>query len=186
MEEIHKLRKIYALKDVARDAQVGNRKESSAEHTWSTLMLADYFLSKTKEKINRLKVYELLMYHDVVEIEAGDTAVHHEEKRKNKKILEEKAAKKLSQSFPPEIKEKFAKLFLEFEQQETREAQFAKAMDAMDALVHELDYKIRWKGWDIEMVRKYHGSYTEGFPEVKKVFDKMMKYCDKEGYFSQG
>ena len=44
MEEIHKLRKIYALKDVARDAQVGNRKESSAEHTWSTLMLADYFL----------------------------------------------------------------------------------------------------------------------------------------------
>ncbi|MDO8656853.1 MAG: hypothetical protein Q7K45_06455 [Nanoarchaeota archaeon] len=42
---IHQLRKFYELKNVERTAKVGSRKESPAEHTWSALILADYFLS---------------------------------------------------------------------------------------------------------------------------------------------
>jgi hypothetical protein len=43
MENINKLRKFYQLKHVERTAPVGERKESSAEHSWSALILADYF-----------------------------------------------------------------------------------------------------------------------------------------------
>ena len=186
MEEINKLRKFYALKNIERQSSVGGRKESSAEHSWSCLILADYFLTTIKENhLDRLKVYELLMYHDVVEIESGDTPIHHEEERKDKKNLELKAAYKLKESFPNEIKDKFMRIFTEFEEQETREAHFAKAIDALDALMHFLDYKKAWKGWTEEMVRKYHGSYVELFPELKESFDKLLKYCKEEGYFDQ-
>jgi putative hydrolases of HD superfamily len=186
MEEINKLRKLYQLKNVERQSTVGKRKESSAEHSWSCLILADYFLNRLKNNaLDRLKVYELLMYHDVVEIEAGDTPIHHEEERKNKKELELKAAHKLKESFPEEIKSKFINLFTEFEEQETKEAKFAKAIDALDALMHFLDDKKAWKGWTEEMVRKFHGHYVEQFPELKESFDKMLEFCNQEGYFDQ-
>ena len=162
------------------------RKESSAEHSWSCLILADYFLTTIKENnLDRLKVYELLMYHDVVEIESGDIPIHHEKKRENKTELELKAAHKLKESFPKEIKEKFIKLFIEFEEQKTQEARFAKAIDALDSLMHELDYKEDWKGWSEEQVRRYHGSYVKLFPELEDSFNKMLKYCDEQGYFNQ-
>lgn len=45
MEDIHKLRVFNRLKTVYRRNSVGNRKESSAEHSWSCLILADFFLS---------------------------------------------------------------------------------------------------------------------------------------------
>ena len=186
MEEINKLRRFYHLKNIDRQGSVGARKESSAEHSWSCLILADYFLTTIKNNnLDRLKVYELLMYHDVVEIESGDVPIHHEEKRKDKGKLELKAANKLKESFPNEMKNKFMRIFTEFEEQKTREANFAKAIDALDALMHFLDDKKAWKGWTEEQVRKYHGSYVELFPELKESFDKMLKFCKEEGYFDQ-
>ena len=185
METINKLRKFYKLKHVERAGPVGDRMESSAEHTWSALILADYFLSIMKEKLDRLKVYELLMYHDVVEIETGDIPVHHIEKRDNKKEEEKAAAHILKEHIPPALKDKFIKLFEEFEDGETREAKFAKAIDALDALVHFLDYKEAWKGWTEEMVHKFHGKKIIHFPETKDAFEKMLEYCREQGFFNQ-
>lgn len=186
MNSINKLRKIYHLKHVDRANSVLERKESSAEHSWSCLILADYFLSQMKdENIDRLKVYELLMYHDVVEIEAGDVAIHHEKERENKREEEEKAFQILKKDFPLALKDKFEQLFNEFENQETKEAKFAKAIDNFDALVHELDYKEDWKGWTEEMVRKYHGKAIDVVPELKELFEKLIDYCKDKGYFDQ-
>ncbi|MEW5897140.1 MAG: hypothetical protein AB1668_05580 [Nanoarchaeota archaeon] len=67
----------------------------------------------------------------------------------------------------------------------TKEAKFAKAIDALDSLAHELDYKKDWRGWTDEMVRRYHGRYMDEFPEIKEAFDKMLAYCHKNGYFNQ-
>jgi len=186
MQDLNKLRKFYHLKNINRECSVGLRKESSAEHSWSCLILADYFLTIIKNNhLDRLKVYELLMYHDVVEIEAGDIPIHHEEKRKNKQELELKAAQKLKEDFPDKIKEKFIALFIEFEDQKTREARFAKAIDALDSLMHELDYKKDWQGWSEEQVRRYHGAYVKLFPELAESFDKMLNFCKEQGYFDQ-
>ncbi len=87
IEEINKLKIFNKLKTITRSSSVDNRKESTAEHTWSALVLADFFLTKTNTKLNRLKVYELLMYHDVAEIYAGDTPLHPEIKTLNKKVF---------------------------------------------------------------------------------------------------
>lgn len=185
MDEIIKLKKFNELKKVYRFCSVENRKESSAEHSWSSLMLADYFLNLTKQKIDRLKVYEILMYHDVIEIETGDIPIHHEEKRKNKKENEIKALNKLKEEIPKNLKQKFVDLFNEYQEQKTIESNFAKAVDKMDALIHELDNKSDWKGWNEKMVRGYHEKYIKEFPAMHKVFEKIIKYVKEHGYFNQ-
>jgi putative hydrolases of HD superfamily len=186
METINKIRKFYHLKNVDRAGPVGERRESAAEHSWSCLILADYFLNLIQDKdIDRLKVYELLIYHDVVEIETGDIPIHHEEERKNKQQDELKALELIKEEIPQNLKDKFVKLFTEFEDCETKEAKLAKAIDALDAMIHFLDYKESWKGWTEEMVRKFHGSKMGSFKETQEVFEKIVEYAKGQGFFEQ-
>lgn len=185
MENINKLRTFYQLKNVERANTVSGRKESSAEHSWSCLILADYFMGILKEKLDREKVYELLMYHDVVEIEAGDICISDEKRRKGKKEREQQAVHVLEKHIPKVMKKKFVALFNEFEEEKTREAKFAKAIDALDALIHEMDYKMDWKGWTEEFLREKKGYLFEAFPELKEAFEKVIKFLREEGYFNQ-
>lgn len=186
MESLTRLRKFYELKKVERSCSVGKRKESSAEHSWSSLILADYFLSTTKKmKINRLRVYELLMYHDVVEIECGDVCISKEEQHKKNKKLEQKAMLVLKKKLPAPLNQKFADLFMEFEEGKTIEARFAKAIDALDAEIHELDYKRDWVGWTEEFLRKKKQHKFKDFPELEATFEKTIAFCRKNGYFEQ-
>jgi len=185
MEEITKLRKLYGLKKVYRSNSVENRKESSAEHSWSCLILADYFLNITELKLNRLKVYELLMYHDVVEIEAGDTPLHKEQERKDQKERELKALNKLKNEIPKELKAKFVNLVNEFEENNTKEAKFAQAIDKLDAEIHELDYKEDWKNWTEEFLKEEKEKYFKEFPKIKQAFEKITNYLKENGYFDQ-
>lgn len=185
MEEIIKLRKLYGLKRVYRANSVENRKESSAEHSWSCLILADYFLNITDIKLNRLKVYELLMYHDVVEIESGDTPMHKSKERENQSEREQKALNKLKNEIPKELKTKFVNLFNEFEENKTKEAKFAWAIDKLDAEIHELDYKEDWKGWTEKFLRHEKERYFKEFPKLKQAFEKIVIYASENGYFDQ-
>ena len=186
METINKLRKFYKLKEVERSAPVGKRQESSAEHSWSCLILADYFMSIMKTKLDKTKVYEMLMYHDIVEIETGDVCVSKTEERKNKKQIEIKAMQKLKEDFPEAIKEKVWNLFVEFEEAKTKEAKFAKAIDALDSEIHFLDYKSAWKGWTPEMVREVKPwNLVKEFPELEEAYEKVLAFAKKECYFDQ-
>ncbi len=185
MEDIHKFRIFNKLKTVYRFNSVGNRKESSAEHTWSCLILADFFLSKTNYNLDRLKVYELLMYHDVVEIEAGDSPLHPDIKRLDKFEKENKAITLLNETLPVPLNKKFVGLFSEFEEQKTPESKFAKAIDLLDAEIHELDHKKDWKGWSKEFLVDKKLKFFEEFPELKKVFYEILDYLIKNNYFDQ-
>jgi len=90
---------------------------------------------------------------------------------------------KLMEDFPASLKEKVGDLFSEFEERKTKEAKFAKAIDSFDALIHFLDHKASWKDWSEEMVRKYHGQAIVIFPELEEIFEKLIEFCKKEGYF---
>ncbi len=194
MKELSSLRKFYELKRIERANTVAGRKESPAEHSWSCLILADYFLSRMEKgrttkrgmkmpALNRLKVYELLLYHDVVEIEAGDVNLLDEQERKHKGEREKQAAHVLHQHLPVELGKKFLVLFHEYEEGKSNEARFAKAIDALDAEIHELDYKEDWKGWTEDFLRKKKGPLFEEFPELKEAFEEIMGFVKKEGYF---
>jgi len=180
MKEINKFRIFNKLKTVHRINSVGNRAESSAEHSWSALILADFFLSQMKTKINRLKVYELLMYHDVVEIIAGDTPLHPNMEKVAKK--EKQGALVLKKTLPQPLNTKFADLFFEFEERKTIEAKFAKAIDALDAEIHALDHKKDWKGFTKEFLIEKKLYLFDEFPELKKAFNTILDFLIENKY----
>jgi putative hydrolase of HD superfamily len=185
MNSILPLRKIYQLKNVERWSTVKNRKESSAEHSWSCLVLADFFLSTMKNPPNRLRVYELLLYHDLVEIEVGDTVLHPKVKSIYKEDIERKGMHTLAKQLPTPTKEHFLELFTEFLDQKTAESKFARAIDIFDAELHEMDYKDDWKGWSEAFLRSKKKHLFKEFPEVDQAFEETTQYARDHGYFQQ-
>lgn len=177
MKEIEKIKKLYDLKHVLRGIHIHGRKESSAEHSRSALILADYFINVMKLHIDTLKVYELLMYHDVVEIETGDTPINHVEEREKMKKQEMAAMEKIIGEIPDVLKDKFRQLFLEFEAQETLESRFAQAIDKLDADLYAMEHPIdEWGEWTEELVRGLKQKYYIEFPEMNDMFEKLIVF----------
>lgn len=113
----------------------GKRKENDAEHAWHmavmTLLLAEY----ANEKIDLLKTIAMLLVHDIVEIDAGDTYAYDEGAKKTQKQREEKAAERIYGILPEDQGEKLKKIWEEFEEGITPEARFARVMDNLQPMM---------------------------------------------------
>ena len=105
------------------------RKENDAEHAWHmsimTLLLSEY----ANEKIDVLKTISMLLIHDLVEIDAGDTFAYDEEAKKSQREREIIAADRIFGLLPSDQGEKLRALWDEFEEGVTPEAKFAHTMD---------------------------------------------------------
>ncbi len=129
----------------------GSRKENDAEHAWHlavmTLLLAEY----ANEPIDLLHTVAMVLFHDVVEIYAGDTYAYDEEGKKTQKSREEDAAAKLYGLLPEDQKEWLTALWKEFEAGETPEARFAHTMDNFQPVM--LNAASAGKEWKAHQVR---------------------------------
>lgn len=129
----------------------GVRKENDAEHAWHmaimTILLSDY----ANEKIDVLRTVSMLLLHDIVEIDAGDTYAYDEEAKKTQAQREEKAADRIFGILPEDLKTKMRGLWEEFEAQETPEAKFARTMDNIQPIV--LNDATDGKAWEEHGVR---------------------------------
>ena len=97
------------------------KKENDAEHAWHmaimTVMLSEY----ANSEIDVLKTMTMLLIHDIVEIDAGDTYAYDEEAKKTQAEREMKAAKRIFGLLPKDQGEKMMNLWLEFESGETNQ-----------------------------------------------------------------
>lgn len=113
----------------------GERKENDAEHAWHmaimTILLSEY----SNEKIDVLKTVTMLLIHDLVEIDAGDTYAYDEEGKKTKRAREAAAADRIFGLLPEDQGEKLRALWEEFEEGQTAEAKFAHGMDHIQPLM---------------------------------------------------
>lgn len=185
MEDILKFKLINKLKEVTRANSVKQRKESTAEHVYSCMLLANYFLDLIDQDLDKVKVYEMLMFHDLVEIEVGDIPINKKHNPRLKQNQELQAAQILQNKLPKQQGQKFYSSFLEFEELQTSEAKFVKAIDALDPIIHEMDYKEDWKGWTKEFLIEKKEKYFEPFPKLKEIFHELLNCLEKEGYFNQ-
>ena len=107
----------------------GKRRENDAEHAWHmaimTILLSEY----ANDEIDVLKTVTMLLIHDLVEIDAGDTYAYDEEGKKTQHEREEKAAERIFGILPEDQGKKLRELWEEFEAYETKEAKFAHTMD---------------------------------------------------------
>ena len=143
----------------------GKRKENDAEHAWHmaimTILLSEY----ANEEIDVLKTVTMLLIHDIVEIDAGDTYAYDEEAKKTQKEREQKAAERIFGLLPPDQGEKFKKIWEEFEARETKEARFARTMDNLQPVM--LNDATDGKAWvehgvHLEQIMKRNQNTAEG------------------------
>lgn len=140
-QRIDFIKTIDALKEIQRKTYLltQTRYENSAEHSWhvSTLALtfADYAPAGTD--INR--VIHMLLLHDIVEIDAGDTLLYDTKARAAKAIEEQHAATRIFGLLPTKQAQQYRALWDEFETEQTPESQFAAALDRFSPLLHNLE-----------------------------------------------
>lgn len=113
----------------------GERKENDAEHAWHMALMTILMSEYANEKIDVLKTVTMLLIHDLVEIDAGDTYAYDTEGHKDKRAREEKAADRIFGLLPEDQRKKLRELWEEFEAWETPEAKFAHTMDCIQPLM---------------------------------------------------
>ncbi len=96
-----------------------------------TILLSEY----ANERIDVLKTVTMLLIHDIVEIDAGDTYAYDEEAKKTQKDRERKAAERIYGLLPSDQGERLKALWEEFEACETPEARFARCMDNLQPMM---------------------------------------------------
>lgn len=113
----------------------GNRKENDAEHAWHMAIMAYILKEYAKEEIDMLKTIVMILIHDIVEIDAGDTYAYDEEAKKTQNDREQAAAKRLYGLLPEEQGKELVKLWREFDKGVTPEARFARALDNIQPMM---------------------------------------------------
>jgi putative hydrolases of HD superfamily len=139
---------IDRLKGVLRQSYLieSDRHENSAEHSWHLAVAAMVLAEHTKERIDVSKVIRLVLVHDLVEIDAGDTFIYDDAGNVGKAAREQKAANRLFGVLPEDQGQTFMALWREFEDRQTPEAKFAFALDRLMPILHNVFTQGRsWK-----------------------------------------
>lgn len=113
-----------------------HRRENSAEHSWHLAMMALVLAEHANEPIDLLHTLKLLLIHDIVEIDAGDTYAYDADGHTGKDERESIAAERIFGLLPVDQEEELISLWEEYEEQETPESRFALALDRLMPLLH--------------------------------------------------
>lgn len=143
----------------------GTRKENDAEHAWHMAVMAVLLSGYANETIDVLKTVTMLLIHDLVEIDAGDTYAYDEEGKKTKAQRERKCVDRLFSLLPDEQGKCLRGLWEEFEESETPEAKFAHTMDHIQPLM--LNDATGGKSWEehgvcLEQIMERNRRTSEG------------------------
>lgn len=130
----------------------GSRKENDAEHSWHLALMAFVLADYANEPIDVLKTIKMVLLHDVIEIDAGDTYAYDAEGNKTKREREIKAADRIFKLLPEAQKNQYRSLWDEFEAMETAEAKFANMLDKIQPLL--LNDASGGKSWEEHSVKK--------------------------------
>lgn len=107
----------------------GRRKENDAEHSWHLALMAVLLKEHMNEDADVARVMVMVLIHDLVEIDAGDTYAYDEKGAQTKREREVKAAERIFGILPEDQGRYFRELWEEFEAYETPEAKFAHLLD---------------------------------------------------------
>ena len=131
----------------------GSRQENAAEHSWHlavmALLLSEYAV---ENNIDLFRVIKMLLIHDIIEIDAGDTYCYDDVEVAKQAAREKKASERIFSILPSDQSKEFRGLWEEFEAGKTKEAQFANALDCFQPILH--NYSTNGKIWKKHHIRR--------------------------------
>ncbi|UTZ27700.1 HD domain-containing protein [Vibrio campbellii] len=151
------------LKSVLRRNRVKSadrRLENSGEHSWHVALMAVLMQEHANAPIDIARVMKMLLIHDVVEIDAGDTFVYDVAASKEQEEKELKAAERLFGMLPSDQGDELLALWKEFEAAQSDDAKYAKALDRLIPML--LNYQNDGQSW------KEHGVTREQALTINK------------------
>jgi len=125
------------LKKITRQTYLsdGSRKENDAEHSWHLALMCALLSEHAKEQIDVKKTMIMVLIHDIIEIDAGDTYAYDMQGNTTKREREAKAADRLFHLLPEDQAEYLRELWEEFEAAGSPEAKFALALDKVQPVM---------------------------------------------------
>ena len=153
-QQIAFLMEIDKVKNIFRQTYLadGKRKENDAEHSWHLAIAAFLLKEYVAEDVDVMKVMIMVLIHDLVEIDAGDTYAYDAEGAKTKRAREVAAADRIFGMLPEDQGGYFRELWDEFEAYDSADAKFAHLLDNFQPLL--LNHESNGKSWTEHHVKK--------------------------------
>lgn len=152
LDQLDFIKEIDKLKYIQRRTKLLNsdRHENDAEHSWHLAMMALVLAEHANEAVDVLKVLKMVLIHDIVEIDAGDTFIYDTQKDHHNVEDEREAAKRIFGLLPVKQADVFLKIWEEFEAGQTAESQFARTLDRLEPLLQNVSNQGgTWKEYDV-------------------------------------
>ena len=151
-----------------------NRKENDAEHSWHIAIMAILLQEYMEEPVDVLRVMTMVLIHDLVEIDAGDTYAYDAEGAITKREREVQAANRIFSMLPEDQGKYFRELWDEFEEYETADAKYAHLLDNFQPLLlNDASGGLSWREHEVKKTQIY--KRNERISETSKVIWEKMK-----------
>lgn len=179
--ELEKLKNIYRQTLVLHE----DRQENDAEHSFHLALMAAVLAEHASEPVDVLHVIKMVLIHDAVEVDAGDTYAYDTAGNATKRERELKAADRIFALLPDDQAAEYRALWDEFEARETAEAKFANTLDRIQPLL--LNYKkggISWKRRDIraeQVIHRNQGVTEQGSETLGALCYEIIEAARQEG-----
>jgi putative hydrolases of HD superfamily len=191
-QQIQFIAEMDRLKNIVRQTLVveGRRQENDAEHSWH-LTLAAIVLAEHANipDLDLLRVLKMLIIHDLVEIDAGDTFAYDTARMADQHARECRAADRIYALLPEEQGRELRALWDEFEARQTPEAKFAAAVDRFQPmLLNCLTEGTAWRkhGVTADRVIARNRHIAEGSTALWEYAAKMIRDCVANGHLPAG
>lgn len=136
-KQIDFIMEIDKAKDILRRSLLTGtkRRENDAEHSWHLAVMAPILREYVKEDLDLARVINMVIIHDLVEIDAGDTFCYDVKANQDKRERELKAAERIFNILPKDQAELIYDLWNEFEEMKTIESRYAASLDRIHPLL---------------------------------------------------
>lgn len=175
------------LKTVLRGSRIadGSRRENTAEHSWHIALFALLLAPYAVRRVDPLRVVSMLLIHDLVEIDCGDTPLLDAEGAATQAERERVAADRLYGLLPPKEAACYRALWDEFEAAETDDARFAKSIDRLQPII--LNHAVgggTWTDYSVDETREREltSRIADGSPALWGVAETVIADAVRQGW----
>ena len=186
------LREADKLKSILRQSRVSfdpERRENDAEHSWHLALMAVVLADHAPPGTDLVHVLRMVLVHDIVEIDAGDTFLYDEVHNASKAEREGAAADRLFGMLDPPLRGELRGAWEEFEAGETPSARFARALDRFQPMLQNLYTDgVSWRanGVTALQVRAKNGPpIRDGAPELWAHVEAMLEDAVRRGWIPE-
>ncbi len=178
------------LKTVLRETVLvdASRRENSAEHSWHLALMAILLSEYSPQPVDLGRVIKMLLVHDIVEVDAGDTFCYDDHGNRDKLEREQRAAERLFGLLPEDQAEELRVLWNEFEDGRSAEARFATALDRLQPMLH--NYVTEGHSWQRHGIRKHqvverNSKIADGAPDLWSYAEIFLEEAVARGFLGE-